>query len=278
MAASNGYSKVYKNRRFEDYRSMKQYYSDRTINEFVVQGVQTTTNTAAEVTFTTGDTINYIAAEGQAYIRTEADDGNQDSKYVYLEYQDDTGLILDPVTADLAAPDNTVETAIGSTDFYRVRQMSCEVESATGGGKAVLLTDANMGGADDVFGFIDDNESEMAVTRYFVPSATQVEHAYIGRIKCEAPYLLEGDATEGGYFLTVAYTPKPLNLGEVAATANRSIILHFSQYLDWQPLIELQPATEVTLSIHKLVDADHPEIYIDATYLEVWVRNSSPSS
>jgi hypothetical protein len=156
--------------------------------------------------------------------------------------------------------------------------MTSEVESATGGGKAVLLTDADMGGADDVFAFIDDNESEAFVGRYFVPSATQVEHSYIGRIFLQAPYLLEGDATEGGYFLTVDYTPKPTNLGEVAAAANRTHVIHFSQYLDWQPCIELQPATEVTLKIHKLVDADHPEVYIDATYLEVWVTNSTPSS
>ena len=34
-----------------------------------------------EINFVTGDVIDYIAAEGQVYIRTEADDVNQDEKF-----------------------------------------------------------------------------------------------------------------------------------------------------------------------------------------------------
>lgn len=271
MAAANGQSRVYKNRHFEDYRSLKQFWQHRHFDEFVIQATQLTTNAAAELLGVTGDTINYIAAEGQAYIRCEADDTNQDNKYVYLVYQDDTGNVKAAVTADISdAPDSTTEVAIGSTDFFRVREFYSEVESATGGGKSVLLTDADMGGADDIFAFIDDDESEAFIGRYFVRDVATIIHSYIGRIICKIPYLLEADATPGGYFLTVEYTPKPTNLGEVAAAANRTLIIPFSEDLDWQPLIELQPATDVVLKIHKLVDADHVDMYVEATYLEVY--------
>jgi len=273
MAAANGQSRVYVDRRYDDYASMKQHFRHRHIEEFVIQGTQLTTTAAAELLCTTGDTINYIAAEGQVYVRCEADDANQHSKYVYIEYQDDTGAVQDILTADLDATNSTTEIIVtGASDFFRLRRMTSEVESATGGGKAVILTDANMGGADDVFGFIDDNESEAWIGRYFVRDVATVEHSFIGRIKCQIPYLLEADATPGGYFLTVDFTPKPTNLGEVAAAANRSIVIPFSEDLDWQPLIELQPATDVTLKIHKLVDADHVNMYVEATYLEVFTR------
>jgi len=138
--------------------------------------------------------------------------------------------------------------------------------------KAVMLTDADMGGADDVFGFIDDDHSRAVPTRYFVPIATQVEHSYLGRIQCRIPYLLEADATPGRYFVTVLYTPKVLNGGEAQVAAEHLEVLSFNETLDWQPCIELQPATDVTIKIHKLVDADHVAMHVEATFLEVHAR------
>lgn len=279
MAGSLGLSRVLRNRRFEDYKSMKQAYQHRTINEFIISGRQVTTNAAAEIDFTVGDTINYIAAEAQACIRTEAADANQKSKYVYMRYCSEDGTISSWVTADLDGTNTTTEVAIGGADFFRLREMYCEVVSDTGGGKAVLLTDAEMGGADDIFGFIDDDHSQAAVSRYYVPAAAQVEHTYLGRITCISPNLLEGDATPGGMFLTVLFTPKVLNGGEAQVAAEHTEVVSWMEdKLVWEPCIELEPATDVTIKIHKLVDADHVVIHIEAIFLEVLVHNSTPSS
>jgi hypothetical protein len=269
MAAGKGFSRVLKDRRWEDYKSLKQAWQHRPTTEFLISGYQTTTAAAAELNFQTGDTINYIGTAAQAYIRCEADDANQDNKYVYIRYCDDSGTISAWSTADISdAPDSTTEVAIGGTDFYRLREMYSQVESASGGGKCVLLTDSNMGGADDIFGFIDDGESVAAINRYFVPSAATCT-SYLGRIVCRVPYLLEGDATPGGYFLTITFTPVALNGGEVGAAADITQVLSFNEVLDWQPCIELQPATDVIIKIHKLVDADHVGMHIEASFLEV---------
>jgi len=271
MVGSLGFSRVLEGRRFDDYASMKQFYRMKKITEFIISGRQVTTNAAAELDFTVGDTINYIAAEGQAYIRTEAnDDPGQVGKYVYMRYCTQNGTISEWVTADHAA-DTTDETAIGAADFFRLREMYSEVVSDTGGGKAIVLTDANMGGADDVFGFIDDDHSQAAVTRYFVPIATQVAHSYLGRVHIQCPELLEGDATAGGLFLTVTFTPKVLDGGEAQVAAEHTEVLSWQQdKFEWQPLIELEPATDVVFKIHKLVDADHVVIHFEATFLEVY--------
>jgi len=244
-----GESRVLVNRRWEDYKSMKQHYQHFHCVEFIISGRQVTTNAAAELQFAVGDTINYIAAEAQAYIE-----------------------IQDPVTADLHNTDGTTEVEIGSDDFFRLRQMYSEIVSDTGGGKAIILTDENMGGADDIFGFIDDNDSKAAISRYYVPKATQVSNCYLGKVEIISPNLLEGDATPGGLFLTVTYTPKVLNLGEAQVAAERiEVVSWMEDKLIWEPCIELEPATDVIFKIHKLVDADHVVIHFEATFLEVYV-------
>lgn len=273
MAGSKGLSRVMSDRHWEDYKSLKQFYQHRHCVEFEISGYQVTTVAAAEIDFTVGDTINYVAAEAQAYIRTEADDvGNQGEKYVYLEYMKEDGTIMAVVTADLNDTNTTTGVVIGAANCFRVRQFYCEVVSDTGGGKAVLLTDVAMGGADDIFAFIDDDHSRAAISRYYVPIETQVEHAYLGRVKLQIPYLLEADATPGGYFLTALYTPKVLNLGEAQVAAEHTTVIGFSELLDWQPCIELEPATDVTIKIHKLVDADHVNMHIEVDFLEVYVK------
>ena len=171
VTGGTGISRVLENRRFEDYKSLKQHFQhNRRITEVIIEGMTTTDGALAEVNFAVGDIINYIAAEGQAYIRIEQLDANQDGKYIYLQYQDDTGAVQDWVTADIAAAE-TDEVAIGSTDFYRIRQMYSEVEASTN--DAIILTDADMGGADDVYGFINDGNSQFNLERFFTqPNAT----------------------------------------------------------------------------------------------------------
>jgi len=157
----------------------------------------------------------------------------------------------------------------GADDFFRLRQMSSEVESASGGGKAICLTDAAMAGfGTDMYGFIDDGLSSFIPSRYFVPAASE-GRSFLGKLHFKQPYLLEGDATPGGIYVKIILTPKAINLGEAGAASDITLYLSFSEALNWEPCIELEPATEVTISIKKLVDADHVALYCEATFLEV---------
>jgi hypothetical protein len=264
----SGYSRVIRKRRFDDYASLKQYYQNSNLEEVIISGDGTTGGAAAEISFVTGDAMMYIAAEGDAYIRCEADDANQHSKYVYLQYQDDTGAVQDWVTANLDGTNSTTEVKITGTgeNFYRIRQMYSEVESASGGGKMIILTDADMGGADDEFGFISDGHSEFALERFFTqPDSTH--KSFLGRVECWAP-IQDGDSAAAGFACHITYTPKPNSQGaEAAVAADVTTEIEFSDHFVWEPCIELDGGTEV---IFKLEDFDTAAtIHLEAILLEV---------
>ena len=209
MAGSKGFSRIVENRRWEDYKSLKQYCSNKPIKEYIISGYGQTNN--AEFEFTT-EAMDYIGTEAQTYIRTVADDGSQDNKYVWMEYQDDTGLILDPVTADITdTADNTIEVAIGSTDFWRLRQMYAEVEGVAG--SEIVLTDDDMDAASR-WAMIEDGETQWHAQRYFVPIATQCK-AYLGRVIVKGERVLEAAAASRGIIMSVTLTPRVVNIGEV---------------------------------------------------------------
>ena len=264
--AATGFSRILTDRRFEDYKSAKQHFQHRHCKEFIISG-HGDSSIAGEMQFSS-ETLDYIGAEAQAYIRTEAVDANQDGKYVYMIYCTEAGVIKGPVTADIAATE-TDEVAIGDADFFRLREMWSEVESATAGDKMVLLTDAAMAGGDN-YGYIDDGNSRWASQRYFVPSATQVEHAYLGRVIAQAPQIAAAAAALDAIILTITYTPKVISNIEDSAAADLSVTLTFNKELDWQPMIELEPATEVTFSWTDTTTGQ--AIWFEADFLEVYVK------
>lgn len=267
MVVATGFSRIENDRRFEDYRSAKQHYQHRHTKEFIISGTGTTAN--AEFEFTS-DTMDYPAAEDQVYIRTEADDANQRSKYVYIEYCDDDGLILGPLTADLDAANTTTEVIVtGASDFYRLRRMWSEVESATGGGKAIQLTDDDLDAATH-YAFIEDNESAWCAQRYFVPSATQVEHSYLAKLEVLYPFMTAAATAIDAIILTLTYTPKVIDSTEDQVAADKTLVLPFNLALNWQPMIELEPATEVIFSWNHTTTAQ--TIHFEATFLEVYAR------
>jgi len=269
MGATQGHSRILRDRHFDDYASMKQHFRNSNIKEFIISGYDTTAGGVAEIDFSADIATHYIAAEGQVYIRCEADDANQHSKYVYIEYCDDAGLIYTNATADLNAADSTTEVIVtGADEFYRLRSMISEVESASGGGKAIILTDANMGGVDDHFGVIDDGNSQANIMRYFVPSATLC-NTYLGRIKAYGTIINEGDTVATGFIVNVTYTPKAIaDFTEDQAAADITMSLEFNEFLNWEPCIELQPATDVIIKIGD--NGTVGEIFIEASYLEVY--------
>jgi hypothetical protein len=95
--------------------------------------------------------------------------------------------------------------------------MICEVESASGGGKAVILTDANMGGVDDIFGFINDGNTQFNLERFFTqPDSSHT--SYLGRVEAWSA-TTSADATQDSYFVEVNCVPKPLLASSVAGSA-----------------------------------------------------------
>lgn len=267
--ATKGHSRVLHNRRWDSYESLKQYYKGTQIDEVIISGWGTTAN--AEFQFAS-ETLDYIGAEGQVYVRCEADDANQHSKYVYLEYQDDTGQVMPILTDDLDATDSRTEQAIaGATDFYRVRQLISEVESATGGGKMITLTDADMGGGDN-YAYIEDGNSQFILQRFFIqPNATA--HSYLGRIEVRFPHMTAAATAIDAVLLTVTYTPKVLGVNdgfaESQVATNITLDLRMNHNTVFEPLIELQQATEVTFSWNHTTTAQI--IWFEATLLEAYI-------
>lgn len=242
-----GQSMVMSNRRFDSYESLKQHLKYSTIKEVMITGRTTTDGALKEIHFSGSDIINYIAAEGQVYLRTELDDATQHGKYVSIEYHDDTGAIK-IATGLMDAANSTTETAIaGVTDFFRLRQMVAEVAAVAT--KGIILTDAAMGGADDIFGFIEDTESKFNLQRFFVqPAATCT--SYLGRLHMHTTPKAIGAATDS-YMFSVTYTPKVVTLeaGYPQKAAEIEEVFLFEREFDWHPCLVLEPGTEVTFKV-----------------------------
>ena len=132
-AITRGTTRLVSNRRFEDYKSMKQNFKYSKVKEIIFDGFQTLTNTAANLE--PGDlTIALIGAEALVYLSTLADDSNQDLAEMWVTYQDDTGLIHGPILHLLNDDaDTSVEACLGNEDVH-------DVIDTGEGGKTILLT------------------------------------------------------------------------------------------------------------------------------------------
>ena len=271
VVGGEGASGVAINRRFEDYKSLKQYLQNSSIGEVIITGTTETDGAAKEVSFVgDGLVIQYIAAEGQVYIRTELDDlANQDSKFVYLEYHDDTGAIKEILTADLDNADTTTEVIVtGATDFFRLRQMISEVEATAT--KGILLTDSAHGGADDNYGFINDGNSQFNLQRFFVQPLSNCI-SYLAHIECYAASTA-ADVTVDSWHLEVTFTPLPKVLGAgVSAPAAKTLHYDFAEHLVIEPCLALAPATEVIFKVGDSGDAGH--IFLHAVMVEDYSLN-----
>jgi hypothetical protein len=272
VTSGTGFSRVLEKRHFEDYKSLKQSLGSARFNEVIIEGTCTTAGAASEISFVTGDVIDYIAAEGQVYIRCEADDANQHSKYVYIQYQDDTGAIKTVLTADLNAANSTTEVIVtGASDFYRLRQMISEVESDSGGGKMVVLCDADWDSAADSYGLISDGQSAFCLERFFTQPTTTCT-SYLAYVKAITSYVQEGDAVASGFLVDVTFTPKPVStptFAEAQVAADVTQRFQFTDELVWQPCIELDGGTEVIFKVGDLGTAG--KVHIEAVMVEVYL-------
>lgn len=339
-------SKIHRDRRFEDYRSLKQYFRNNSCEEFIVRGYNTSTATAAELKPDNVQALTALGAEALGYVKSEADLAALDGDSVYVTYLDDDGVVIGPIESKLDAATSTdTEVPIGNegvqdvvaavdgtsvtttalnpgdttsyvgkymvvysgeqkgtaslitahtddnptvltvadsqngnlagdsisiqtydtTNFYRLRKMTCETEAPTD--NRILLVDDD---GDVFYGQISDESTEAAVIRYFVPAATTGKNSkyFLGYIKAQAmTHALTGDDEELGYEIKITYTPKAEDSNVPAA--DETLIISFNSELKIDLCLELEPATDVIIYLSKKLDANHEYVYLEYCMLEV---------
>lgn len=132
IGAAVSFKRVEKNRKWEDYQSLKRYWSNRgnAMAEVIFEGNQVTTGAAAEVVDGAA-TIAFNAADTQLYIAQEIDDANYDGKKVWIDYVDSDGILHEDVETVLdSATSTATEVPIGCLGTPYVEAISAR--SATG--------------------------------------------------------------------------------------------------------------------------------------------------
>ena len=116
MAAvpTQSHTRIETNRKWEDYASLKRYWSPKkVIREVLYTGYQTATNAAAEFV-QVGDTIAFLSANDIVYIASEADLASLDGDSVYIDYVSSTGTLYEAVETKLdSATSTATEVPVG---------------------------------------------------------------------------------------------------------------------------------------------------------------------
>ena len=129
----------------------------------------------------------------------------------------------------------------------------------------------------NIYATICDADTTGGPSRYF--SLSSDYRCFLGQVKLTTTRQGAGGADNelGSHELTVTYTPKawdnPLKDAtsgtESQTAADVKLMIAFENELDWQPCIELEPATDVTFGTRKVLAENYPEIFIDIKCLEV---------
>ena len=340
---TKGYKLILTGRRFEDYKSMKQWFKGETNKEVICSINQA----SSIITALEGSDVvigTQPTAEEIVYLKTEADDANQDGKSVWVVYQDSTGAIHGPIVHLLAAAaeagtevihalgnegvidvvdgapvagavtmtalnpgldaykglylvvysgdqigvssiiltnsvdDPTVITTLKAdwnanlaadsvqiqefpcSDFMRMREMYCEVEPNDDA--QILIGDADLS---PIYGAIAEDSRYSSHSGYFVPDSATCR-SFLGQIKGDTGQVYEGDAADAGSLINITFTPLEAHVN--GGSADITMQFQFSKDFNWEPCIELEPATDVLVSIS---DITTPTIvHIEMAILEVY--------
>lgn len=347
--AGQGHSRIVRDRKWEDFRSLKQYYRNHNLEEIIILIYDTSTDTAAEMQPDPSTAITYLGSEALVYVRNQTDVPAQDGTTVYVTYLNEAGtikvadtelpvaghaagtaapmplgfeglpdvvngapvagavtltgltalenewvgkyllvysgnqvgvssiilsntageggVVVTTLKADWNANTDTDLVSIQTTvydDFFRLRELSFGVE----GGDADNTWVCNLAG-NAWYGVISDLNTQAVVPRYFVPAATSGQNTkyYLGYIKAKISQSQQADNDLIGYEVTVTYTPKALNANIPAADV--TLLIEFDTVLDFQPCVELEPATDVIISIQRLVGEQYGKVFLEYCFLEV---------
>lgn len=108
--------RIEKNRHWEDYQSLKKYWSSaaKFIREYIFDGCQTATNAAAEVKSGTDATIAFLSANAQVFAKSEADAAALDGDSIWMDYVSSTGTLYENVETKYdSLSDTSLEVAVG---------------------------------------------------------------------------------------------------------------------------------------------------------------------
>ena len=254
MADGIGHSLIVNDRRFEDYRSMKQHFQHRHTKEFLFSRAQLSTAAAVEVEEKAGETIAILGSEATVYVRDGGvDNAGSRDKTMTIEYVDDAGAIQ-TATANTNDTDSTTEVEI-ATDFRRLRSFTSEIEAPADHHWVICNSNKTA-----VYNVIQDGRIEALHSRYRVPAST-VCASYLGRIKIEAT---RTTATGNGHEITIEYTPKD--------RANHVETIDFWYRMHYEPCVELEPGSDVIFTIKKITDEEHLNMFFRSEILEVYAK------
>jgi hypothetical protein len=342
--------RIEKNRHWEDYQSLKKYWSSaaKFISEYIFNGTQTSTDTAAEFKSGTDATIAFLGANDMVYARTEADLAALDGNSIWMDYVSSTGVLYEnvetkydsvtatttevPIGCESGTYVDTVASVLGDTItmtnldmsagaadtlagwfvvgcgdatdqegayltilsntaanptvitctttpnanwandnvsiqstvhpyVYRIRRLWTETESPANNYQCICDKDKT-----NIYGTVDDTNTYGGCgSRYFALSSSY--RCFLGHIHLEAPESVGADGDNLEHMLTLTFTPKTVDSDQAAADI--TITRSFNGTLDWQPCFELQPCTEVTFKIHKVLNQDYVAVGLDYEILEV---------
>lgn len=138
--------RIESDRKFEDYRSLKQYYRGNVCNEILYAGHQLTTNAAVELQGSEA-TFAVPSANGYAYIKSEFDATALDGDSIYCDFVSSTGAITEALESKLDSTTNTTtEVPLGHESGTRYDTV------AAVNGDTITMTNLNSAVANDLAG------------------------------------------------------------------------------------------------------------------------------
>lgn len=206
-----------------------------------------------------GGTLNQYAGD---YMVTQSGDGVGDVNLIVSnDAATPTTLIVTDNTNAAANADVIQIQEFPCDDFYRVREMYCEIEVLDA--KTIRLGDHD---SSNVYGGIGEGHRYMANSGIFTqPSATC--DTYLGRIKTSAA--IDTTVTEAkGCQIKVLYTP--FQAHALGGAVETELEIPFYNNFCWEPCIKLAPATDVVIQVKYIAGAIVDEIFLEASYLEVY--------
>ena len=144
-------------------------------------------------------------------------------------------------------------------DFYRLRRMWCDVEVLTD--KTIRLG-AHDSGA--YYGLISQGGRYSTSARYFSRDAATAR-CFIGRIHAHCSNETTVSKKQGQE-IQITFTPKAASADATASDITMNLV--FQDHLDWQPCIELEPATDVNIKVLTLDNTNVDDAYFTVQYLE----------
>lgn len=108
--------RIKKNQHWEDYRSLKKYwsYKGKFLREILFDGEVTSTNTLTELKDGTDQTIAFLGANDVVYVKSEADLAALDGDSIWIDYVSSTGTLYENVETKLDSETSTnTEVTVG---------------------------------------------------------------------------------------------------------------------------------------------------------------------